>query len=312
MRKAIATKYPEICPKFINVESLSELALADLSEFQYPLIVKPNGLHSSYLVNKCHNQTELENVIKKIFKGINTVYKREYGTGKPGVTVEEFMSGDMYSVDVYVDNDSNCYYLPLVRVVTSAEKGLDGYHSYSVMTPTDLGKKDVQDANLCATKGIDALGLKNSTAHVEMFKTKSGWKIIEIGPRIGGHRQSLYWEAFGIDHYYNDLLIHMGEKPDLRHTKQKYALSFNMYADSEGEIVSIKGLDEARLLEGVVYIKCYVAPGDKAIHASNGGQFLIDGVVAAHSRDHVEDALIKIREKIKVEVRSGSASHRHY
>ena len=43
---------------------------------------------------------------------------------------------------------------------------------------------------MVATKGIHALGLRNTITHTELMKIDDEWKVIEIGVRMGGFRHS--------------------------------------------------------------------------------------------------------------------------
>ncbi|MDO8266196.1 MAG: ATP-grasp domain-containing protein [Candidatus Saccharibacteria bacterium] len=302
MRKAISSKYPEICPKFVQIESQFDLNESLIQNFKFPVIIKPNGLHSSFFVTKCNNYNEVEENVNDIFEKLKSVYEREYGTGKPSLVIEEFMEGEMYSIDAYVTHNNDYYFLPIIRVVTAAELGLDGYYSYRHIVPTDLNEEEIAKANKCAKKGMEALGLKSSTTHVELYKTPDGWKIIEIGPRIGGYRQELYLESFGIDHYYNDLLIHSGKEPIVTHSHEKHAAGLNIYADYEGTILSIEGVEEAQKLPSVVSLKCHVAVGDKAVFASNGGQFLVDGILSNQNKEELEADVATVRSLIKFKI----------
>ncbi len=300
MRRKISKRYPEICPKFVEIRSRRQLSNYILKDFKYPLIVKPNGLHSSFFVAKCNNFKELEKCISSTFHGLKKVYEREYGTGQPSVIIEEFIEGEMYSIDVYVNHKQKVYYLPPIRVVTAAEQGLDGYYSYRHIIPTELTPDEVDAANLCTRNVVKALGLKSSTAHVELYKTEEGWKIIELGPRIGGYRQDLYREAFGIDHYYNDLLIHFGRKPEIKPAWHRHAAGLNIYADTEGKITSIKGLEDARKLSSVIYLDVNLQVGEHAKFASKGGQFVVDGILSNDDKDKLEADVTKVRQLIKI------------
>ncbi|HMT56167.1 MAG TPA: hypothetical protein PKD20_04815, partial [Candidatus Saccharibacteria bacterium] len=120
--------------------------------------------------------------------------------------------------------------------------------------------------------------------------------------RIGGYRQELYMEAFGIDHYYNDLLVHYGEKPDLTRRWEKHAAGLNIYAKREGVITNIQGIEEACKLESIVSLKCYVKEGDKAVFASKGGQFLVDGILSNESKDALEKDVATVRSLINFTV----------
>jgi hypothetical protein len=302
MRTKISEKYPEICPRFIILHNISDFSEDTVKDLEFPVIVKPNGLNSSFLVTKCEDYQELENCVKRTFSQIKGVYKREFGVGEASLIIEEFIVGDMYSIDSYINNSGECFHLPLIRVITAAELGIDGYYSYRHIVPVDLTPYDIERANECAKKAMLGIGLKNSSAHIELYKTENGWKLIELGARIGGYRQELYYEAFGIDHFYNDILIHSGYNPDCEPKWNKYAAGFNIYAESEGTITDIKGFEEASKVSSVVWLKKHANIGDNAVFNTNGGKYIIDGILSNDDPETLENDMKQIRNVIKIDV----------
>jgi hypothetical protein len=302
MRTAFEAIYPEISPKFIEITNKNDISINSINELTFPVIIKPNGLHSSFFVKKCISVQEVMESVSEIFEKLNFVYQREYGTGLPSLIVEEFIEGDMYSIDAYVTSEKNYTFLPPIRVITAAELGLDGYYSYRHIIPTDLSGSDIEQANLCAARAMESVGLSYSSAHIELYKTNLGWKIIELGPRIGGYRQELYYEAYGIEHYYNDLLVHYGKVPEVSPKWNKYAAGFNIYADKEGIIKQIIGLNEAKKLKSVIKIDLNCSVGSKSEFASNGGQFLVDGILCNSDARDLENDMNRVRELILIDV----------
>jgi len=303
MRAAMQNTHPEITPRFKAFYSFEEFKTGDLSQFEYPVIVKPNGLHSSYLVDRCNSYEELEQKMDQAFKKIHKVYDREYGTGEVTILVEEFMVGDMYSVDAYVDKTGNIFHLAPIRVIPSAEVGRDGFYCYRTKTSThELEPEDISAAYACVDKCIESVGLTSSTAHIELYKTVNGWKIIEIGPRVGGDRQSLYMCAYGIDHYLNDLLIRYGREPLIIPKEHNYAAGFNLYAKKEGVIQDIVGLEQIKNMKSAVRFDLNTAVSKKSIFASNGGQFLADGIFCNKDESKLESEVEKMRSTLKFKI----------
>jgi hypothetical protein len=109
-------------------------------------------------------------------------------------------------------------------------------------------------------------------------------------------------EAYGIDHIYNDLLIHLGEKPDISHRWVRHAAGFNIYADKEGTIRAIHGVEEALKIESVLRLGVFAKKGDKSIFASNGGDFLVDGNMSDDDKVKLENDVKKVLEIIKIDV----------
>ena len=275
MRQAFNLHYPEISPRYKKIISTDEVVAENFRDFNFPVIVKPTGLNSSWLVNKCDDLETLVSTLKTSFDKLSEAYKQYYGSGLKAFIVEEFMVGEMYSIDAYTLNDDEIVFLPPTRIITSYEVGKDGFYCYRSMTDIDLTEDQIYQANLCVKKAILSVGLNNSTVHAELYNTPNGWKIIEIAPRIGGGKQFLCKEAFGIDHFYNDLLIHAGKKPNVIKSCNRSASGFSMYSDAEGVIKDIKGLDEARSIKSLKRLSLNLKPGDLATFASKGGDFVL-------------------------------------
>lgn len=303
MRKRLTDHDSSLGPKFITCESFDKKVVEQVdSELSYPVIVKPSGLAASILVSKCSNKKDLTKALKETFKYIDHAYSRDSGRGERIVLIEEMMPGDMYSVDAYVDHLGNIYHLPIVKVITAHSIGLEGFYSYEIDTKTDLDLIAQQQAFDVVEKAIKALHLNSSTAHVELFYDGETWRIIELGPRIGGYREDMYRAAYGIDHYYNDLAIRMGRSPEINDIPLSHAICFNIYPDKEGTITSISGVEDALKLDSVAYIHQHKKPGDSAKFAGNGGRFVFDGMITDKDYEKLRRDAAKIRELIKIEV----------
>jgi biotin carboxylase len=274
-----------------------------VKDFTFPVIVKPSGLVESLLVERCATPQELKDRLEHTFQIIREVYAREYRLNKPGVLVEEMMQGEMYSTDAYVTHDGEVFCLPLVKVITAHSIGLPGFYSYRHIIPTGLPKEEVQAAFAAASAAIKALNLSASSTHIELFRTPDGWKIIELGARIGGYREALYREVYGIEHFYNDLAVRMGGRPIMPGEPIGHAAGLNIYADEEGYIASIEGMEQARQLPSIVSLEAHAKAGDQALFAGNGGHLIVDGILSNKNPKQLEKDVIKVRELVKINIK---------
>jgi argininosuccinate lyase len=304
MRDRLRTYDESLVPKYQYMEREDLPKLEKLiKRFSFPVIVKPSNLWSSYLVTQCNNMVELQDCLEQTFNGIQKVYDRYRREAKPSVLVEEMMQGDMYSTDAYITQKGKITCLPLVKVITAESIGLPGFYSYRHILPTGLPESEVKAALKAAEASVKALNLRSTTAHIEMFQTPQGWKIIEVGARMGGYRDDLYREAYGIEHFYNDLAVRADVQLMLPEEPIKHAAGMNIYADKEGVIESIDGVDDARRLESVVYLGVHAKPGDKALFANNGGELIVDGILSNKDPKKLEADVERVRLLIRIKVK---------
>ncbi|HYH36257.1 MAG TPA: ATP-grasp domain-containing protein [Candidatus Saccharimonadales bacterium] len=303
MRDRLRNYDSKLVPRYQYLEEDDMPQLEKLvRDFKFPVIIKPSGLSKALLVSRCEDLETLRERLAFAFRVIQDVYDRDRYQGKPAVLVEEMMEGDMYSVDAYVLPDGRVFCLPPVKVVTAHSVGLPGFYGYERRAPATLPPAELEAAYDTATAAIRALNLSATTTHIEMYRTEEGWKIIEIAARIGGHRDVLYREAYGIEHFYNDLLIRMGKEPSLPSEPIAEAAVLNLYAEREGTIKSIEGIDRARELPSVIHIVTHAGPGDRSLFSTNGGDRVVDAVLRNTDREQLEKDIRELRELIIIEV----------
>ncbi|HEY5152589.1 MAG TPA: ATP-grasp domain-containing protein, partial [Candidatus Saccharimonadales bacterium] len=305
MRDRLRNYDKNLVPKYQYMElddlpKLSEL----VKDFTFPVVVKPSGLSKSLLVSRCENEQELKDRLKHTFKLIYSAYAREKYPGRPAVLVEEMMTGEMYSTDAYVMYDGEILCLPLVKVTTAHSLGLPGFYGYERTIPAGLSAAEVKAAHAVAKAAVKALNLSSTTAHIELFRTPQGWKIIEVAARIGGYRDDLYREAYGIEHFYNDLAVRMGVKPAMPGAPTGHAAVLNIYPEDEGYIEAIEGLAQARKLPSTLYLRQHAAPGDLALFAGNGGNLIIDGILSNKDPKQLERDIAGVRKLVKIKIKT--------
>lgn len=280
MRRLLRNYDKKISPNYMVITDAEPATLDKIEKrIGYPLVVKPSGLAASLLVSICYHREELDKVLKTTIKKIDQLYKAKRGRGLPRILVEEFMEGDMYSIDAYVNARGVTYFAPAVYVKTGREVGFDDFFGYMRMTPTQLNPAHTGEAQEAAAKGIKALGMRSTTCHIELMRTEEGWKVIEIGPRIGGFRHEMYELSYGIDHTLNDILIRIPKKPILPKKVKGYTSVMQFYAQKEGKLEKIQGQFKIEALESVQRLRVRKEIGDKCTFAKNGGDPVLEVVL---------------------------------
>lgn len=303
MRRRFRAYDKKITPKFSVLYDDSDESIKKLEQtVGFPLIIKPSGLAQSLLVTIAYHHEELKKSLKKIFRKIRSIYKEVEGRGEPRVLVEQFLEGDMYSIDAYVDWQGRIYFCPMVFVKTGKAVGFDDFFGYLQMTPTRLSKESIKNAEEIAAKAIYALGLKNSTAHIELMKTEKGWKIIELGPRVGGFRQDLYQLAYGFNHTANDIFIRIPRKPIIYKRPRGHAAAMKFFAKKEGILKKIKGIRKIKKLESFHSISLNKHPGNRVKFAKNGGSSIFNVILFNPSRSRLLADIRRLETTVDFEV----------
>lgn len=299
MRSMLEAYDHSLVPQYFEVTDISKNTLLKIEKnLSYPLIIKPSGLEGSLLVSLVKNRGELETTLKHTFseiqKGYDTWLKRQ----TPSILVEEFMQGDMYSVDTYVSTRGECTHTPLVRVVTGHKIGFDDFFGYMRVTPTELTKEEVSAALKTATQACRALALRSVTAHVELMKTSKGWRIIEVGPRVGGYRHDIYQLSYGINHIMNDILNRADEQPDVPTKLLRHTAVFNIYAPQEGILKQVHGIDAIQKLPSYVSHSQVIGLGELTLFAKNNGDPVFEITLSHPTKAQFDVDITKLEKEI--------------
>ena len=278
MRKRFKIFDSEHTPRFTLVKSYAKTERERvIKKVGFPMIIKPTNLAGSALVSVCYHEEELEKTLRRSFRRLRSIYSRDSRIEIPRLMAEEYIEGTMYSIDSYVDNQGNVTHCPIVRVKTGKDVGHDDFYNYLRITPTKLKPSSVQLAQERAEIGIKALGLRNITTHTELFHIDGDWKIIEIGPRIGGHRHELHRLSCDINHSLNDILTRIpGKKPDIPKKCKGYAAVMRYYASKEGIVEQLNGIRKIQDLKSFKNIDVKVKVGDRVYFAKHGGAGVFD------------------------------------
>lgn len=304
MRKRFRSYDKSISPNYSIVQDDSKETVDKIVEkIGFPLIIKPTGLAQSLLVTIAYHREELQDALKTIFKKIKKVYKDTEKLGDPSVLVEEYMEGTMYSIDAYVNSLGKIYFCPIVDVKTGRSIGFDDFFGYLQTTPTILNKENEVKAQEVCEKAIHALGLRSCTAHVELMKTESGWKVIELGPRIGGFRDMMYRLSFDIDHTQNDLYIRIPKKPRIKKSVKGYTAAMKIYAHKEGVIKSLKGIKKIQELESFYSFASSIKQvGERVKFAKNGGKSVFNIILFNKDRSRLLADIRRLEKTVHIEV----------
>lgn len=308
MRGQLAAHDKSITPRYAIISNTEPETLERVAKkVRFPLVIKPAELAASLLVSICYHEEEFEKTVKKVFRKINKVYKENKRTEKPKVMVEQFMEGEMYSIDGYVDAKGSIVWCPFVHIKTGKQIGFDDFFGYQQLTPTAMTASTQDKARLVAEKATHALGMRNTTVHVELMRTEDGWKVIELGARVGGFRSVLYNLTYGIEHSLNDVRIRMGKKPLVPKKQKGYAAAMKFFAKKEGVILKINGLKKIQKLSSHQKTSQHLFVGDKCKFAKNGGKSVCDVIFYSKNKSDLLADIRRAEKMLVIDVKKGTS-----
>lgn len=196
------------------------------------------------------------------------------------VIVEEYLQGTEHSLEtITVEGKTH------VLAVSDKEKTLPPYRvDKSVIYPTIKKEKDLKAICETARKAIQALGITQGPAHVELCFTETGPKLFEIGARCGGGGTASTIVPFvsGIDMFKEICRIAVGKIPSNLVPVRRNGCVYRFLTPPSGRLEDVEHLEEVRSWNNILDCGLIVKPGgtispvrtglDRAAFVIAGGQ----------------------------------------
>lgn len=196
-RELLLKNFPETTVSYFEIDLLNDDIEDFYNKLNFPYVIKPASWVQSSGVSLIHDKNELINYLNNI-KSLNiNMVSRWIKNLK--YLVEEFIDGEMYTINYFVDDFWNISYSPIVKVNSARDLGIDDFSNY-VRINWNIIENEInfENVKLFIQKNINALWIKNTFIHHEFkLTTKLELKNIELNARIWGYRlemmQDLYW-----------------------------------------------------------------------------------------------------------------------
>jgi biotin carboxylase len=215
----------------------------------FPVVVKPVDNSGSRGVRRVEGIYDLEAAVELAMSH----------SRKRRVIIEEFLEGTEYTVETFTVNDHT-------EILGLSEKTRVPFpHCVSInltYTPIATVTKGT-DIVSAAKQAVDALGLHNGPAHIEVMLTKSGPFVVEVAARGGGYRifSEILPSISGIDPIEAVIDQAIGLVPSIRPLYQKAAVLRFLNPQMTGIIQSVSGVAEARQVANVLDVVIEATPG---------------------------------------------------
>lgn len=255
-----------------------------LSCIKFPCIIKPTDNAGNRGVTYAANKKEL----------IES-YDYSYSNSRSGnVIIEEYMSGREVSVEIIVVDS-------VVNIIAITDKqtlGIPHFVEVGHSQQSQLKYEDISKIKDLAIRAVQAIGINNSPAHVEIMLTDDGPKMVELGARLGGGciTTHLVPLSTGVDMIKAVIDLSLGKKPDISPKFDKGSALLHI-TNVEGIIKHISGIEDAMKIEGVQEVTLLKEEGDEVHYFKNGSDRI--GYVIAQGVD-AKDALIKCEKALQL------------
>ena len=206
-----------------------------IHQLRYPLVVKPVDAYSSRGVRKVNSDEELLPCFAEAAQISRT----------GGVIVEEFVSGDEISVDVYVENG-----VAKVLCVSNSEKLRtdDRFIIFRGRYPVAADDALLEEIRRVAQQIADAFGLVDSPMLIQMISDGKRVSVLEFCARTGGNmKYLLIRRSCGFDVIRAVIDLTLGEKPhvELQSPEARYIVNDFIYCD-KGIYDRLEGFEELK------------------------------------------------------------------
>lgn len=219
---------------------MEDLDLEKVQELTFPLIVKPVDSYSSRGVKKVADFTELENAFSEAKKISRT----------STVIVEEFVSGNELTVDVYVEEGkANVLCISNLDKVGDSDRFVIHRSTYPAAISADIENQIKETAQKIA----DSFNLKNTPMLIQLINNGEKISVVEFCARTGGGvKFRLIKRATGFDVVKAVVDLTLGLKPHVEknNQKQQYIINEFLYCNP-GVFDHLEGFDEL-LDEGII------------------------------------------------------------
>jgi biotin carboxylase len=266
-------------------------ALAAAREIGPPVVMKPRALAASKGVVKVETLAEAH----QGFATAAAATVTDPVFDAPGVLVEECIEGEEFSIDCVV-YDGQVTPVFVARKIVGPEPAYEEIGHIVTAEGIDL----LPDGTRFLQQVHEALGYRDGITHAELRVSPSGYRIMEVNPRLGGDMiPYLGYLATGIDLAGAAADVALGRRPDLGQTCARAAAVSFICPDHDLMFESIEIPEQVRDDPRVERIVPLASPGDvlrlpPAGYLSRIAIVITTGATAAACMEAMDANLAKI------------------
>lgn len=276
------------------------LDIQQVSDMEYPLIVKPVDCNSSKGVKKVLNFAELQQAFD------DAVHLSRTDTA----IVEEFVDGVELSIDVYVEGGKAC-----VLSVSKLDKIADDdkFVIFRGWSPPPEAEPVMDKIKQTAQQIADAFNLKNTPMLIQLISDGKNVYVLEFSARTGGGvKYILIKNSSGFDVIKAVVDLTLGYKPHVNknQAKSKYFVNEFIYC-KPGLFDHLEGFDELKQSGVMMDYYLFKQKGAKFDTVENSGDRIAGFTIQGNSLEELTQKHNEIVNTIKVIGSEGEDIMRH-
>lgn len=270
--------------KFRYINDVNE----DISDLQYPLMIKPADCNGSLGVRKANNREQFVEFFNKA---------KEYSFSHSAI-VEEFKEGKEVGIDCYaLDGKAQMLMMGEVRKKKIGDSVLLIYQTY---IPADISEKAKENLQKVANDITRVFHLDNTPILIQTLVNGDEVNVIEFAPRIGGaskHRTVTLKTGFDILRANVDAMF--GERPEVKTIQNDNMYSRNhVYARpcTFSHVENAEELIAEGIIEEYIPYKMEGAPvGEFLASRDRVGSFLVKAPTLAELKEKIKTAVARLK-----------------
>ncbi|MDP2091303.1 MAG: ATP-grasp domain-containing protein [Candidatus Gracilibacteria bacterium] len=246
-RELLLANYPDTSVEYFQIDIETDNSYEYFDKLSFPYVIKPIAGAQSSGVVLIHSKLELDNYLSNIRYLDQNMSDR--GIKNIKYLIEEFIDGEMYTVNYFVNTIGEVFYSPIVKVNSSRKIGIDDFSNYVRINGKVIESEiSFEDVKIFIEKNIKTFGIRDTFIHHEFKLTSKGViKNIELNARIGGYRLEMIQNIYGFN------LLTMPLKNNLYHNTSLSNAVFVFYPKTTG---ILKGFNE-ELLDQIKQLESY-------------------------------------------------------
>ncbi|MCH8567434.1 MAG: hypothetical protein LAT67_04195 [Balneolales bacterium] len=295
--------FKESCLKYgldvlISYDLNKDIDGIDISQIEFPIVIKPVDGRASKGVNICWNKNEIKS---KLIDSLKHSKKKR-------VVAEEFVQNGQEVAVKYFVCDGDISLTSMSDIYTHYDEDGNRDYIWSQVFPSKHYEHFINEYDLKVRNFIKQIGIMNGPLSFSGFRKGDKYCFIDPSFRMGGAED---WEIVkansGVD--ISTCLTHfaingnMGNCTEIKKIDKSINKSTSMmlyFLIKEGVIGKIEGIEESTKIQNVVSHHVMYKEGDKIEGKGTAQHVIMRFIIAAESKENMIKTARIIQEKIKV------------